>query len=62
MLNQSENGNYNPNLVWSNQIRKMFSFVPQENLGDPKPNLECNYTFPIDLAPIGIPIGAKSIG
>ena len=27
-----------------------------------KPNLDCNYTFPIDLAPKGIPIGAKSIG
>ena len=27
-----------------------------------KPNLECNYTFPIDLARIGIPFGAKSIG
>ena len=27
-----------------------------------KPNLNCYYTFPIDLAPIDIPSGAKSIG
>jgi len=27
-----------------------------------KPNLDCNYHFPIDLAPNEIPIGAKSIG
>ena len=27
-----------------------------------KPNLDCNYPFTIDLAPIGIPIGAKSVG
>ena len=26
-----------------------------------KPNLDRNYHFPIDLAPIGNPIGAKSI-
>ena len=26
-----------------------------------KPNLDCNYPFPIDLASIGIPIGVKSI-
>ena len=26
------------------------------------PNLDCNYTFLIDLAPIGILFGAKSIG
>ena len=26
------------------------------------PNLDCNYDFPIDLAPIGITIGAESIG
>ena len=25
-------------------------------------NLDCIYYFPIDLAPNGIPIGAKSIG
>ena len=25
-------------------------------------NLNCNYTFPIDLAPNGIASGAKSIG
>ena len=24
--------------------------------------LDCNYTFPIDLAPNGIPFGVKSIG
>ena len=27
-----------------------------------EPNLECNHSFPIDLAPNGIPFGAKSIG
>ena len=27
-----------------------------------KPNLEFNYMFPIDLAPIRIPIGVKCIG
>jgi len=27
-----------------------------------KPNLNCNYTLPIDLAPTRILIGAKSIG
>jgi len=26
-----------------------------------KPNLDGNYTFPIDLAPNGFPFGAKSI-
>ena len=26
-----------------------------------EPNLDCNYTFPIDLAPNGLPVGAKSI-
>ena len=26
-----------------------------------KPNLDCNSPFPIDLAPNGVPIGAKSI-
>ena len=25
-------------------------------------NWDCNYTFPIDLTPNGIPFGAKSIG
>ena len=29
--------------------------------GKRKPNLDCNYPFPIDLAPIGSPFGAKSI-
>ena len=28
----------------------------------PSPNLHCNYTLPIDLAPNGIPFGDKSIG
>ena len=28
----------------------------------PKPNLDCNYTYQIDLAPKCIPLGAKSIG
>ena len=27
-----------------------------------KPNLDCNYTFPNDLAPNGISFGSKSIG
>ena len=27
-----------------------------------QPNLDCNYPFPIELAPIGIPISIKSIG
>ena len=27
-----------------------------------KPNLDCNYTFPIYLEPNGISFGAKSIG
>ena len=27
-----------------------------------KPKQDCNYTFPIDLAPKGILLGAKSIG
>jgi len=27
-----------------------------------KPNLDFNYTLPTDLAPNGIPFGAKSIG
>ena len=27
-----------------------------------RPNLDCNYHFSIDLAPIGIVIGAQSIG
>ena len=27
-----------------------------------KPNLDCNYHFPIDLAPIRIPTGVKHIG
>ena len=27
-----------------------------------KPNLDYNYTFPIDLSPNRIPFGAKSIG
>ena len=27
-----------------------------------KPNLDCNYTFPMDLKPNGIPFGAKSNG
>ena len=27
-----------------------------------RPNLDCSYHFPIDLAPIGITIGTKSIG
>ena len=31
------------------------------NLVNPKPNLDCNYTIPIDLAPNGVPFGAKSI-
>ena len=26
-----------------------------------KPNSDCNYTFPFDLAPNGIPFDAKSI-
>ena len=26
-----------------------------------KPNLDCNYSFPIDLAPNGFPFGAKSV-
>jgi len=29
---------------------------------DSKPNLDCNYTFPIDLEPNGISFHAKSIG
>ena len=32
------------------------------NLVEPDPNLDSNYTFPIDFAPNGIPFGAKSIG
>ena len=27
-----------------------------------KPNSDGNYTFPVDLAPIRIPVGARSIG
>ena len=27
-----------------------------------KPNLDCNYTFPIDLAPNGLPFVANSVG
>ena len=27
-----------------------------------KPNLDCNYHFPIALASIGVPIEAKAIG
>ena len=27
-----------------------------------KPNLDCNYTFPIDFTITEIPFGAKSIG
>ena len=27
-----------------------------------KPDLDCNYTFPIDLVPNGTPFGDKSIG
>ena len=32
------------------------------NLVNPNQNLDCNYTFPIDLALDGIPFDAKSIG
>ena len=32
------------------------------NLVNPNHNLDCNYNFPVDLAPIEIPIDAKSIG
>ena len=27
-----------------------------------KPNLDCDYHFPTEITPNGIPIGAKSIG
>ena len=30
--------------------------------GEFKPKQDCNYTFPIDLAPNGSSFGAKSIG
>ena len=30
--------------------------------GKSKPNLDCSYYSPINLAPIGVPFGAKSIG
>ena len=32
------------------------------DLGQFKPEQDCNYIFPIDLAPNGIPCGFKSIG
>ena len=38
------------------------STCTQRNLFGTKLNLDCNYPFPIDLAPIGIPIGVKYIG
>ena len=41
----------------SNTKRKIFSESCYSKL-----IFDCNYHFPIDLAPIGIPFGAKSIG
>ena len=38
--------------------RNIFGFWSKTKF---KPNLDCNYSFPIDLAPIGFPIGAKAI-
>ena len=42
-------------LIYHNYThREIFS-----EFGNSKPNLDCKYTFPIDLAPTGIPFGAK---
>ena len=72
--NQSENGKYNLISGWFNKISKRFLCVcPEFALRsshrevDPaaaefKPNLDCSCTFPIYLAPNGIPFDAKSIG
>ena len=44
-------------------IKKNSTLVHTEKeSGEIKPNFNCNYTFPIELAPNELPFGAKSIG
>ena len=43
-------------------VNQKSSFVESLDLVNPKPNLDCIYNFLIDLALIGFPFGAKSIG
>ena len=45
-----------------NMIRWLHTENFFQNLVDPKPNFDSNYTFPTDLIPIGILIGVKSVG
>ena len=48
------------------QIRRCYTFYKHRQIFSEscksKPNLDYKYPFPIDLAAIGIPIGAISIG